>query len=140
MCSNLFTCVKTCSNLFKTCSNMFKCVQMCSNMFKLVQNLFKCVQMCSNVFKLVQNLFKCVQMCSNMFKLAQNLFKRKKRLPKWLQTPLKIHRNKYTPTPSLQDFFCSRQGPTRAPVHETNMKEEEPLPPPSTVECYLNPS
>ena len=63
-----------------------------------------------------------------------------KRLPKWLQTPLKIHRNTCTATPSLQDFFRSKQGPTTAPVHEMKMKEEEPLAPPPTVECYLNPS
>ena len=63
-----------------------------------------------------------------------------KRSPKWLQNPLKIHRNTCTATPSLQDFFRSKQGPTTAPVHEMKMKEEEPLAPPPTVECYLNPS
>ena len=99
MCSNLFKCVQTCSNFFKTCSNVinrvqmgsnllktcsneFKFVQMYSNVFKWVQNLFKtcsnlftCVKTCSNLFKTCSNMFKCVQTCSNMFKLVQNLFK-----------------------------------------------------------------
>ena len=68
---NLFKCVQTCSNLFKTHSNVFKCVQLCSNLFKTRWSVFKCVQACSNLVQICSNVFKLVQMCSKLFENYQ---------------------------------------------------------------------
>ena len=80
MCSNVFTCVQTCSKPVQLCSTLLNCsyvikyVQMYSNMFKTFSNEYKSVQICLKVFKhvqtfsnLVQSLFKGV----NLYKLGQ---------------------------------------------------------------------
>ena len=81
MCSNLFKCVQTCSNFFKTCSNVINRVQMGSNLLKTCSNKFKFVQMYSNGFKtcsksvqMCSNLFTCVKTCSNLFKCIHFIY------------------------------------------------------------------